>query len=265
MRKVGRYWAIVATALLVVRCGGIGGPSGLGYDDTGTLSSGYTGNGFASFGQVLDPQFLYLYFNSSLPEGNWDCVTDGHCGLGGLTDSMGTFSAKPDSFLFVSTANFVDENSEEIPQSDVVVVTSGVVTKDLTVTNSTQFDSLRVSFEWAFLTSRLSPAVHNDSIVVRVKSDGDSTTIFKVTSADLQSGAVPQQPGGCGQHAIIPDRPITYSHCTGWATAMLDVTPYRDRTFVLQFIASEGGQSLDDTVDEPSAFLFRKLKVEGGK
>jgi hypothetical protein len=262
MRQPRRFLWIAAIATLVVGCkdDGGGGPSDINYGDTGALVSGYVGTGFASFGQTLDQQFLYMYFNESLPEGDWDCFTDGYCGLGGLTDQFGTITSVPDSFLFVSTANFADENSDE-----VVVVSSGIVTTLLTITDPSQYDSLRVRFEWAMLSSRLDPAVHDDSIVVRIRTDADSTRLFKVTSADLESGAFPLKAGGCGQHAVILNRPITYPHCTDWDTATLDVTPYLDRTFALEFIASEGGQSLTDTADEPTAFLLRNVIVEGGK
>jgi hypothetical protein len=262
MRQPRRFLWIAAIATLVVGCtdDGGGGPSDLNYGDTGALGSGYVGTGFASFGQALDPQFLYMYFNESLPEGDWDCFTDGYCGLGGLTDQFGTITSVPDSFLFVSTANFPDENSDE-----VVVVSSGIVTTLLTITDPSQYDSLRVRFEWAMLSSRLDPAVHDDSIVVRIRTDTDSTRLFKVTSGDLESGTFPVKVGGCGQHAVILNRPITYAHCTDWDTATLDMTPYLDRTFALEFIASEGGQSLTDTMDEPTAFLLRNVIVEGGK
>jgi hypothetical protein len=264
MRQPRRLFWIAAIATLMVGCnddGPGGGPSEIDYGDTGALVSGYVGTGFASFGQTLDQQFLYLYFNESLAEGPWDCFTDGYCGLGGLTDQFGNITSVPDSFLFVSTANFPDDNSG----GDVVVVSSGIVTKLLTITDPSQYDSLRVTFEWAMLTSRLNHAVHDDSIVVRVRTDTDSTRLFKVTTADLEGGAFPVKVGGCGQHAVILNRPITYPHCTDWDTATVDVTPYLDRTFALEFIASEGGQSLTDEVDEPTAFLLRKVAVEGGK
>ena len=153
MRMPGAYIASLGLALAVVSCGESSGPTSVTYDDTGVLDAGYTGTGFNSFGQVLDPQFLYLYFNESLPEGPWDCFTDGYCGLGGMTDVFGTVQAA-DSFLFVSTANFTDQGSGNV----VVVVSSGVFTQNLTVPNPTQLDSLRVSFEWSFLTSRLASA-----------------------------------------------------------------------------------------------------------
>jgi hypothetical protein len=254
---------------LASSCGGDSGngPTPLTYDDTGVLDAGYTGTGFASFSQSLDPQFRYLYFNESLPEGPWTCATDGYCGLGGLTNQFGAITA-PDSFVFVSTANFVFPG----PDTVVVVVSSGVEAGNglnpsgpLTIPNPSQYDSLRVSFEWAFLTSRLDSPTHNDSIVVRIRTASDSTTLFKVTAADLEAGTYPEKAGGCGVHAVIPGSDITYNHCTDWAAKTVDVTRFLTSTFGIEFIVSEGGQSLTDPDDKPSAFLFRKLKLEGGK
>jgi len=249
-------------ALLVgaVACGNSTGTSGLTYSDTGTLDAGYVGTGFASFGQVLDSQFFYLYYNTSLAEGPWNCFTDGYCGLGGMTNQFGALTAA-DSFLFVSTANFFDQDSAK----EVVVVSSGVETKERTITNPSQYDSLRVAFEWAFLTSRFDSATHNDSLVLRVRTSSDSSRLFKVTTADLQAGRYPTKTGGCGVNAVIVGRPITYDHCTDWAAKTVDVTRFLTTTFKLEFIVSEGSQSLSDQVDHPSAFLFRKVKLEGGK
>ena len=258
----------LAILLGLASCGGnTEPPPPLTYSDTGVLDAGYTGTGFASFDQSLDPQFRYLYFNSSLAEGPWTCATDGYCGLGGLTNQFGAIAAA-DSFLFVSTANFVFSG----PDTEVVVVSSGVEAGSgadgkgpLTVPNPSQYDSLRLSFEWAFLTARFDAATHNDSLVVRIRTSTDSARLFKVTTADLQAGTYPAKAGGCSIHAVIPGRDITYDHCTDWAPKTVDVTPFLSRAFGIEFIVSEGGQSLADQDDKPSAFLFRKLKLEGGK
>src|SRR6185436_9375172 len=92
--------AVLATAtrlailLGVASCtGNTEPPPPLTYSDTSVLDAGYTGTGFASFSQ-------------SLAEGPWTCATDGYCGLGGLTNQFGAIAAA-DSFLFVSSANFV--------------------------------------------------------------------------------------------------------------------------------------------------------------
>jgi hypothetical protein len=261
MRMPGACIASLGVVLAVLSCSNdTSGPPPLSYGDTGVLDQGYTGTGFASFGQVLDPQFLYLYFNDALPEGSWNCLSDGYCGLGGMTNQFGAVAAA-DSFLFVSTANFFDAGSN----NEVVVVSSGVVTKDLTIPNPSQFDSLRVSFEWSFLTSRFDPATHNDSIIVRLRTSSDSTRLFKVTTDDLQAGRYAEKAGGCGTQSVIPSRPILYAHCTDWALKTVDVTGFLSRTFALEFIVSEGSQNLADQVDQPTAFLFRKLKIEGGK
>jgi len=266
--------AVLATAtrlailLGVASCtGNTEPPPPLTYSDTSVLDAGYTGTGFASFSQSLDPQFRYLYFNESLAEGPWTCATDGYCGLGGLTNQFGAIAAA-DSFLFVSTANFVFPG----PDTEVVVVSSGVEAGfgtngkgALTIPNPSQYDSLRVSFEWAFVTSRLDSATHNDSIVVRIRTTSDSTRLFKVTTADLQAGRYAAKAGGCGSHAVITGRPVTYGNCTDWAAKTVDVTPFLTSTFGIEFIVSEGSQSLADQDDKPSAFLFRKLKLEGGK
>src|SRR5262245_52189385 len=65
----------LAILLGLASCGGnTEPPPPLTYGDTGVLDAGYTGTGFASFDQSLDPQFRYLYFNSSLAEGPWTCA-----------------------------------------------------------------------------------------------------------------------------------------------------------------------------------------------
>jgi len=253
------------TVVLLAACGdgstpvnpGGGGPGGGGsiFGNIGGLLGGYTGTGFNSFGQKLDPQFKYLYFNDALPEGNWDCDTDGHCGLGGLRATFGTI-AEPDSFLFVSTANLTHNGN------NVVVRTSGIESKALTIANPSQYTAVRVSFEFVFASARLAPATHNDSAIVRVKAGTDSASVFKVTAADLQSSKYPLRSGGCGSASIITGRAITYGSCTAWTTATADLTAFKSRAFVLQFIVSEGGQSATDAVDQPTTFLIRKIQLQ---
>ena len=85
----------LAILLGLASCTGSSEPTPLTYDDTGVLDAGYTATGFASFGQTLDPQFGYLYFNDSAPEGTWTCGTDGYCGLGGVTNKFGAITAPP--------------------------------------------------------------------------------------------------------------------------------------------------------------------------
>jgi len=93
---------IFVLASLLMACGstGPGGPGGPIFGGIGGLSGGYSGSGFASFGQKLDPQFIYLYFNDAVPEGPWNCNTDGYCCLGGLRNTFGVI-AEAESFMFV--------------------------------------------------------------------------------------------------------------------------------------------------------------------
>lgn len=257
MMKLALRTVAVLAASASLACGA--DIPGLSFVDSGVLSGGYSGTGFASSGQKLDPQFRYLYFNDAVPEGRWTCDTDGYCGLGGIGRTFGTL-ASADSILFVSTANFTRS------PRDVVVIASGVETKNsLSLTNPSQYKGLRLVLDWAFLSARLAPATHNDSAIVRLKSGTDSATIFKFSAADLQSGKVAQKTGGCGQASVITGRPITYASCTDWQTSTVDLSTYLARTFVLQFIVAEGGQSLSDHVDQPSAFLFRHVRLEVGR
>ncbi|MEP6999914.1 MAG: hypothetical protein ABI969_05520 [bacterium] len=250
-------------AALITACGstgpgGPGGPGGPIFGGIGGLSGGYSGSGFSSFGQKLDPQFIYLYFNDAVAEGPWNCNTDGYCGLGGMRNTFGAI-AEADSFLFVSTAN-VDHDG-----ANRVVRNSGVQTIPLTITNPAQYTAARVAFEFVFASARLNPTTHNDSAIVRIKAGTDSATIFKVTSADLQSGKFAARAGGCGTAAVITGRAIAYPNCTQWTATTADITAFKGRTFVIQFIVSEGSQSAADFVDQPSAFLFRKIALEGSK
>lgn len=263
--QLARARTLAALAVLVATiaaCGGTGtGPGGGGgpiFGGIGGLGGGYSGSGFSSFGQKLDPQFIYLYFNDAVAEGPWNCDTDGYCGLGGLRNTFGVI-AEADSFMFVSTAN-VDHNG-----ANRVVRSSGVQTIPLTVTNASQYRTVRVAFEFVFATARLNPATHNDSAIVRVKAGNDSATIFKVTTADIQSGRFATRATGCGTVSIIPTRPIIYTNCTQWIATTADLTAFKGRTFAIQFIVGEDRQANNDILDQPSAFLFRKVALEGAK
>jgi len=236
----------------------VGGPTGGGtFGNIGGLLGGYSGTGFTAFGMTLDPQFNYLYFNETQAEGPWDCDTDGYCSVAGLTNAFGTL-VETDSFMVVATAN-VNHNG------DRVVRNSGVQTKAITIDNPSQYSAVRMSFQFVFASARKN-TTHNDSAIVRLKAGTDSVTLFKVTAADVKAaGPYPPRNGGCGSASLISGRPITYSSCSSWVTITADLTPYKARTFALQFIAAEGGQSLTDHVDEPVAFLFRKVAIEGAK
>jgi hypothetical protein len=233
-------------------------PTGGGtFGNLGGLLGGYTGTGFTAFGLTIDPQFNYLYFNDTQAEGPWDCDTDGYCSVAGLMNTFGTL-AETDSFMVVATAN-VDHNG------DRVVKNSGVQTKAITIANPPQYSAVRVSFQFVFASARKN-TTHNDSAIVRLKAGTDSVTLFKVTAADVKAaGPYPPRSGGCGSESLISGRPITYSTCSSWVTITADLTPYKARTFALQFIAAEGGQSNSDHVDEPISFLFRKVAIEGAK
>jgi hypothetical protein len=252
---------VLATLLIIIAaCGDSTGPGGGGgggsiFGAIGGLLGGYTGTGFNSFGQKLDQQFIYLYFNESLVEGGRNCEFDRYCGLGGLRNTFGTI-VEADSFMFVSTAN-IDHSG-----TNWIVWNSGVQTKPLTIANAAQYSAARASFEFVFATARLNPATHNDSAIVRIKSGTDSATLFKVTSADLQSGKYAARGGGCGSASIIQGRAITYGNCTIWIPATVDLTAYKGRTFALQFIVGEANQVAGDAVDQPTTFLFRKLQLE---
>jgi hypothetical protein len=237
---------------------GIGGPAGGGtFGNIGGLLGGYSGTGFTAFGMTLDPQFNYLYFNETQAEGPWDCDTDGYCSVAGLKSAFGTL-VETDSFMVVATAN-VDHNG------DRVVRNSGVQTKTITIANPSQYSAVRVSFQFVFASARKN-TTHNDSAIVRLKAGTDSVTLFKVTATDVKAaGPYPPRTGGCGSASLISGRPITYASCSSWVTITADLTPYKTRTFALQFIAAEGGQSSTDHVDEPVAFLFRKVAIEGAK
>lgn len=237
---------------------GPGGGGGGTFGNLGSLLGGYSGTGFSSFDdEHLDPQFDYMYFGQFTSEGPKNCLTDGFCGLGGLRNSFGVIT-EPDSFLFVTTANFTNGGT------DHVVINSGVVTKPITIANAAQYSAVRVSFELVFASARTN-TTHNDSIIVRAKAGTDSSTVFKATFADLQSGRFTPRGGGCGTASIISTRSIAYPACTAWTSTTADITAYKGRPFVLQFIAAEGGQTISDHTDQPVVFLFRKVAIEGMK
>lgn len=247
---------------LVTACGSATGPGGAGgpiFGGIGGLGGGYTGmGGLAGFDQHLDPQFIYLYESEFISEGPLKCDTQGYCGLGGLTNKFGTV-AEADSFLFVSTANVFHNGADRVNRN------SGIQSKTLTIANPTQYSAARVSFEFVFATARLNPTSHNDSAIVRIKAGTDSATIFKMTSADLQSARFTARSGGCGTATIIALRPIAYPDCTAWVATTADITPYMSRNFVLQFIVGEDKQSSTDFLDQPTAFLLRKIQLEAAK
>jgi hypothetical protein len=256
-------WVITAMVIAATSaCGsdstGIGGPTGGGsFGAIGGLLGGFSGTGFTAFGMTIDGQFDYLYFNDTQAEGPWNCDTDGYCSVAGLKNAFGTL-VEPDSFMVVATAN-LDHNG------DRVVRNSGVQSKTITIANPSQYSAVRLSFQFVFASARKT-TTHNDSAIVRLKAGTDSVTLFKVMATDVKaSGPYPPRTGGCGSASLIAGRPITYALCSSWVTITADLTPYKARTFVLQFISAEGGQSSTDHVDEPIAFLFRNVAIEGAK
>jgi hypothetical protein len=137
-----------------------------------------------------------------------------------------------------------------------------VETKPITLASSGSYSAVRVSFEFVFASARLNPALHNDSAVVRIKAGTDSATIFKMTAADLQSAKYTARGSGCGTESIVVGRAIAYGNCTAWIPMTADITAFKNRTFSIQFIVFESGQSATDTVDQPITFLFRKTQFQ---
>ena len=227
------------------------------FGDTGVLSGGINQAGNGAFGRNISTQFEFLY-----PPVNNTCGGDPRCSLAeSRPDAVGTLSNGGSLFMLLSTENPAPTFNASPIQ------TSGVRTQALTVQNPAQYAALRLVLEWAFLTSRFSPATANDSAIVRVKAGTDSAVVFRVTSADLQSGRFPQRSGGCGKFTLFDAADsVAYGNCTDWQTSSdIDLTAWKDRTFELHFIVSEGGPFNTAPKDLPSIFLFRRFAIEGGK
>jgi hypothetical protein len=225
------------------------------YGDTGVLSGGINQGGNGQFGRIISSQFFFLW-----PAENASCGGSPRCSLGeSRSEAVGSLSNGGSLFMLLST-----ENASPTFNS-TAIQTSGVRTAPLTVQNSTQYTSLRLVLEWAFLTSRFTPATANDSAIVRIKAGNDSAVVFRVTSADLQSGRFPQRSGGCGKFTLFTDS-LTFNNCTDWQSSSdIDLTAWKDRTFELQFIVSEAAPFDTGPTDSPSMFLFRRFTIEGGK
>jgi hypothetical protein len=255
----------LAMVMFALTLAGCSETTGLTFGDTGVLDGGF-GSGGASqaFGERLPQQFRYLY-----PPGNsstFDCFTDAHCGLAGRTTQVGNMSNGGESFMFVSTANVPAEHNQgprTIRTSGIFTI-SGTASQELTVPDPDQYQSLRLLLDWAFLTARFTPATFNDSAIVRIKAGTDSAVVFRVTSADLEAGRHRLKAGGCGTHAIV-SRSITYGTCTDWRTTAVDITAWKSRSFVIQFIVGEAGALVTSVQDQPTTFLFRRAIIEGGK
>ena len=225
------------------------------FGDTGVLSGGINQAGNGAFGRNISSQFEFLY-----PPVNNSCGGNPRCSLAeSRSDPVGSLTNGGAPFMLLSTEN-------PAPTFNATPIqTSGVRTASaLTIPNPSQYTALRLVLEWAFLTSR-TPATANDSAIVRVKAGNDSAVVFRVTSADLQSGRFPQKSGGCGPFALF-DQSITYGTCTDWQSSSdIDLTAWKDRTFELHFIVSEAGTFETGANDLPSIFLFRRFTIEGGK
>jgi hypothetical protein len=223
------------------------------FGDTGVLSGGINQGGNGQFGRIISSQFFFLY----PADINTGLCTSARCSLGeSRSDPVGSLTNGGSAFMLLSTEN---------PSAQQTIQTSGVRTNGLTIQNPSQYSALRLVLEWAFLTSRFTPATANDSAIVRIKAGNDSAVVFKVTSADLQSNRFPQKTGGCGSFTFFA-RAITYANCTDWqATSDIDITAFKDRTFELHFIVSEAGTATAGLTDSPSIFLFRRFTIEGGK
>lgn len=224
------------------------------FGDTGVLSGGINQGGNGQFGRIISSQFEFLW-----PAVNASCGGNVRCSLGeSRSDPVGSLANGGSAFMLLST-----ENTPPVFGS-VTIQTSGVRTNALTVQNPSQYAALRLVLEWAFLTSRFAPATSNDSAIVRIKAGNDSAVVFRVTSADLQSGRIPQRSGGCGPFTLF-DRAITYTNCTDWQSSSdIDLTAWKDRTFELHFIVSEAAPVVTGVTDSPSIFLFRRFTIEGG-
>jgi hypothetical protein len=239
---------------------------GLVFGDLGVLSGGYGSGGNAQqFGYRLPQQFEYLYpaFDVGRP---FDCETDAHCGLAGRTTEAGSVSNGGESFIFISTANLPASygHGERTVRASGIITRSGGADDQIVVPDAAELRSLRLVLEWAFLTARFDPAAFDDSAVVRITSGDDSAVVFRVTSADLQSGRFPRKAGGCGTHALV-GRDITYGTCTDWRTSHVDITAWKDRPFRIQFVVGEAGTPVTGTEDLPTTFLFRRAVIEGGR
>ena len=224
------------------------------FGDTGVLSGGINQGGNGQFGRIISSQFEFLW-----PAVNASCGGSVRCSLGeSRSDPVGNIANGGSPFMMLSTENTPPGFGS------VTIQTSGVRTNALTIQNPAQYSALRLVLEWAFLTSRFAPATSNDSAIVRIKAGNDSAVVFRVTSADLQSGRFPQKAGGCGALTLF-NRAITYANCTDWQSSNIDLTLWKDRTFELHFIVSEAAPVVTGVTDSPSIFLFRRFAIEGGK
>ncbi|HKH93734.1 MAG TPA: hypothetical protein VKA54_18160 [Gemmatimonadaceae bacterium] len=253
MLKRALVVTLLGSAITLGACEGTAVESIFG--DTGVLSGGINQAGNGQFGRIISSQFEFLW-----PAVNASCGGSPRCSLGeSRSEAVGSLSNGGSMFMLLSTEN------ASATFNSTAIQTSGVRTAPLTVQNPSQYTALRLVLEWAFLTSRFTPATANDSAIVRVKAGNDSAVVFRVTSADLQSGRFPQRSGGCGKFTLFVDS-VTFNNCTDWQSSSdIDLTAWKDRTFELHFIVSEAAPFETGQNDFPSMFLFRRFTIEGGK
>lgn len=240
-------------------------PGDADYADTGLLSGGgFNDTGVAGFaGQSIPNGWSYLFgdfvFDAEV------CYATQECGIAGVTDQFAGFTAKSDSLGFISTSNFFDDLSGD----SIVVRRSGLATDAFDIPGSTTLQAARLTFDYAFLTSRNEPAIHNDSAVVRLIDGSDTIRVLRIATADLQpGGAVAPAPGGCGRHVLgdtifTPPTAVTtdYTLCSGWLTDTFDVSEHRGSTVTLEIVVDEVG---GDT-DRATTFLIEDLRLEGAR
>jgi hypothetical protein len=185
--------------------------------------------------------------------------------VAGVTDQFGTITSPSDSFGFVTTSNFLEDVDFDGNVDSIVVIRSGIASDSFDIPGSDSLEAARVTFNYAFATSRNSPGTHPDSALVRlVVVGGDTVPLLKFSTTDLQpGGTVSPLPAGCGQHALGTDPATTvtttYSLCTGWLAETASVTPLRGRRVSLEIVVDEVG---GDT-DQGTSFLFNDIKLEG--
>ncbi|HEX3234050.1 MAG TPA: hypothetical protein VHR41_07615 [Gemmatimonadales bacterium] len=232
------------------------------FGDTGALlNGGFNDTGVEGFaGQAVPTNWRYLFGQANFGDSSrLFCFTTGQCGVAGVTDRFGDIASASDSFGFVTTSNFLEDMDFDDSVDSVVVIRSGIASDTFDIPGSDSLEAARITFDYAFLTSRNSPATHQDSALVRVVAEGDTLPLLKVTTSDLQpGGTLSPLPGGCGQDSMTTVT-TTYSLCTGWLAETVSVSPLRGKRASLEIVVDEVG---GDT-DQATALLFNNVKLEG--
>lgn len=270
-RLCGIRWLALAlfTTLLAGGCSD-SGPGSADFGDTGALlGGGFNDTGVEGFAGVAIPNnWRYLFGQANFGDSSRQvCFTTGQCGVAGVTNQFGNISSSPaDSFGFVTTSNFFDDANDDGLADSIVVIRSGIASDSFDIPGSDSLGAARLTFNYAFLTSRDSPSTHQDSALVRLVLEGDTVPLLKVTTTDLQpGGTLSPLPGGCGEHVLgsnlDPAKTVTttYSLCTGWIAETVSVSPLRGKRVSLEIVVDEVG---GDT-DQATALLFNTIKLEG--